>query len=215
MVPLYNKIGQKPSTLIFWFVYFLLIWQTTCHIGDNGMAWLLKFLTTWLKFIGIEISSDIMSKIATLFPGSIYLMRQFIDFDRDAFNKFVVCPKCTKMYNYDYCLTLVDNRQVAKTCSHFSYSRGKRKVCSSPLVTKVQLKNGKSIFYPIKYYCSNSIATELEKLVQRKYIPQSCENWRNRNVDRNLIADVYDGELWKEFQTVDEISSKLWFYVKL
>ena len=54
------------------------------------MAWLLKFLTTWLKVIGIEISSEIMAKIVTLFPGSLYMMRQFLNLDRDAFNKFIV-----------------------------------------------------------------------------------------------------------------------------
>jgi hypothetical protein len=166
------------------------------------MAWLMKFLSTWLKMLGMDMSSDILAKIVTIFPGSLYMMRQFLDLDRDNFNKFVVCPKCTKLYKYDSCLTTVNNKQVAKTCSNFHYSRKKKQICNSPLVTKVQLKNGKSLFYPIKYYCCNSITSELEKLVLCKNIPESCEAWRKRNVDNNLLADVYDGELWKQFQTV-------------
>lgn len=98
---------QKVNSLIFWFVYFLLIWQATCHLSDNGMAWLLRFLVSWLKVLGIEISNEVFEKIILSFPGSLYLVRQFLNFDRDNFNKFVVCPKCTKLYKYDSCLTMV------------------------------------------------------------------------------------------------------------
>ena len=40
---------QKVTSLVFWFVYFLLIWQAICHLSDNGLAWLLRFLVSWLK----------------------------------------------------------------------------------------------------------------------------------------------------------------------
>ena len=111
---------QKVNSLIFWFVYFLLIWQATCHLSDNGMAWLLRFLVSWLKVLGIK------EKIILSFSGSLYLVRQFLNFDRDNSNKFVVCPKCTKLYKYNSCLTMVNNRQVAKTCSNTYFSRGRK-----------------------------------------------------------------------------------------
>ena len=86
---------QKVNSLIFWFVYFLLIWQATCHLSDNGLAWLLNFLVSWLRVLGVEISNEVFEKLAMSFPGSLYLVRQFLNVDRDDFNKFVVCPKCT------------------------------------------------------------------------------------------------------------------------
>ena len=49
-------------------------------------------------------------------------------------------------------------------------------------MTKVTLKNGKPCFYPIKYYCSNSIIDELEKLVFRKDFPINWELWTKREV---------------------------------
>ena len=64
---------QKANLLVFWLLYFLLLWQVTCRLSDNGLIWLLKFLISW----------------------------QFLNLDRDDFNKFVVCPKCTKLYKYD------------------------------------------------------------------------------------------------------------------
>lgn len=78
---------QKVNSLIFWFVYFLLIWQATCHLSDNGLAWLLRFLVSWLKVLGIEISNDVLEKLILSFPGSLYLVRQFLNLDRDNFNK--------------------------------------------------------------------------------------------------------------------------------
>ena len=62
----------------------------------------------------------------------------------------------------------------------------------------------KTCFYPIKYYCGNSIIDELEKLVLRKDFPINWELWRKREVRENISADVYDGNLWKKFQNVDD-----------
>lgn len=50
-----------------WFVYFLLIWQATCHLSDNGLVWLLKFLVSWLKSLGVEISSEVFENLLLIF----------------------------------------------------------------------------------------------------------------------------------------------------
>ena len=102
---------QKVNLLLFWLLYFLLLWQATCHLSDNGLVWLLKFLISWLKVLGVEISSEVFENVLLYFPGSLYLVRQFLNLDRDDFNKFVVCPKCTKLYKYDSCLGMVDKYQ--------------------------------------------------------------------------------------------------------
>lgn len=149
-----------------------------------------------------EILNEVFEKIILSFSGSLYLIRQFLNFDRDKFNKFVVCPKCTKLYKYDSSLTMVNNRQVAKTCSNTYFSRGRKMTCNATVVTRVTLQNGKSCFYPIKYYCTNSIIKEFEKFVQRQNFASNCELWRKREVGEQILADVYDGNLWKEFQTI-------------
>ena len=75
--------------------------------------------------------------------------------------------------------------------------------CNAIIVTRVTLQNGKLCFYPIKYYCTNSIIAELQKFVQWQNFASNCELWRKREVGEQILADVYDGNLWKEFQTVD------------
>ena len=193
---------QRVNSLVFWFVYFLLIWQVTCHISDNGITWLLRFIVSWLEILGFEAPNPVLSEVIRTFPRSLHLLRHFLDIDRDTFNKFVVCPKCTKLYDYDSCLTVVNNQQCAKTCSNTFYSRGKRNTCGATLLTKVMLKHGKECFYPIKYYCCNSISNDLEKLVQREGFGELCEKWRQRKLAENEMADVYDGNLWQSYQTV-------------
>ena len=69
---------------------------------------------------------------------------------------------------------------------------------------RLLLKVEKTCFYPIKYYCGNSIIDELQKLVLRKDFPINWELWRKREVRENISADVYDGNLWKKFQNADD-----------
>ena len=166
---------QKVNALVFWFVYFLLFWQTSCKLSDNGLAWLIQFLVQFLKVLGLEISNGFLMELISVLPSSLYLVRQFINLDRDSFTKFVVCPKCTKLYSYDSCLMSANNRTVAKTCCNTFMSRGHRKRCNATLVRKVILKDKKEQFYPIKYYCYNSIINELERLLLKSGFPDSCE----------------------------------------
>jgi hypothetical protein len=53
---------------------------------------------------------------------------------------------------------------VAKKCSNKYYSRRKKMVCNTNMVPRVTLQNGKTCFYPIRYYCARSIIEELEKI---------------------------------------------------
>lgn len=115
----------------------------------NAVAWLFRFLLCCLKVIGVEISNTFLGQIIAVFPGTLYMLRQFVNFDRDDFNKYVVCPKCCKLYHYNECLTVIRGKQIAKTCSGACYSRGKRKTCGAAIVYSVKLNNGKQSFYPI------------------------------------------------------------------
>lgn len=198
-----TKSNRVVHALVFWFVYFLLVWQLSYHISENGMAWLLRFLQAWLKLLGLQIQNDTLAQIIAVFPGSMYMLRQFLDFDKDNFDKFVVCPKCHKLYSYNECIITVNNRLVGKTCSGFNYSRGKKVTCNAAIVYKTQLKNGKSYFYPIKYYCYNSIVNSMERLLKKEDFAEKCEKWKSRSMEDDKMADVYDGKLRNKCLTVN------------
>ena len=44
----YRSSTQKLTTLLQWFIYFLLFWQATCKLSDNGLEWLLRFMFQFL-----------------------------------------------------------------------------------------------------------------------------------------------------------------------
>lgn len=115
------------------------------------------------------------------------LYMQYLKLDRDDFAKYVVCRKCYKCYEYGECLSEVNGKHVAKRCSNKLYSRGKAHLCNSQLVKKVMLKDNVTKFYPLHYYCFNSVINALERLVTKPGFPQKCEEWREDATSENVI----------------------------
>lgn len=54
-------------------------------------------------------------------------------------------------------------------------------------------------FYPHKLYCFNSVIEQVERLLKRPGVPEMCEQWREREVNEDILADVYDGDIWADF----------------
>ena len=69
------------------------------------------------------------------------------------------------------------------------------------MVKRVVLKHNVVKYYPIYYYCYSSILNSLEKLLQKPGFPERCEEWRKRGInDSDQMTDIFDGQLWKDFQ---------------
>ena len=184
-------------------LYFILIWQSITNLSDNGLTWLLQSLFHFLQALNVHIPDEILVELIAVFPCSLYMVRKYLNLNRDNFTKYVVCSKCTKCYHYDECLRKAANGiTVAKHCSNISFSRGKAVRCNSKLVKKVVLKDNQIKYYPIFYYCYNGIINCLEEIVSRKGVPESCERWRQAS-PTNCMTDIYDGKLWDDFKTVD------------
>lgn len=64
-------------------------------------------------------------------------------------------------------------------------------------------QQNKTVFYPYKIYCFNSIIDQLDSILKRPGITDLCERWRNRTVRSGFMADIFDGQVWKDFQTVN------------
>ena len=92
------------NSIIQWLMYFLLIWQNVCHLSDNGLSWLLQFLVQFLKAINAHAPTELLAELIVTIPTSLYMIRQFLAVNRDSFAKYVVCPTCTKCYEYNECV---------------------------------------------------------------------------------------------------------------
>ena len=194
---------QQINSLLRWLLYFLLIWQSVCHISDNGLAWLLKFLFQFFRALNVNVSDPMIEELIAIFPTSLYMLRQFLKLDRDDFVKYVVCPKCCKCYEYGECLVERNGQSIAKRCSNKLYYRGKTRICSSQLVKKITLKDNVIKFYPLHYYCYNSIINALEKMTEKPGFVEKCEQWRSNGTDNHgsVLTDVYHGKLWQDFKS--------------
>ena len=62
---------QAVTAILQWLVYFLLFWQATCKISDNGLEWLLLFLSQFLHTKGINCTSEYLCQLAHMFPSSL------------------------------------------------------------------------------------------------------------------------------------------------
>ena len=78
--------------------------------------------------------------------------------------------------------------------SHFDQGE-----CGSALARNVILGSGKEYFYPHKRYCFNSVIDQVEGLLQRPGVPEMWQQWRERQLEDNIIAGVYDGSIRKDF----------------
>ena len=97
---------------------------------------------------------------------------------------------------------------TSKSCPH-------KESCDTPLL---KIASSKKNLYPFLVYCYLGIEKSLQPLLLMSKFHVECELWRNRSVQPNVLRDVYDGNVWKEFQSfrgVPFLSSSLAFGLTL
>ena len=55
--------------------------------------------------------------------------------------------------------------------------------------------------YPHKIYCYKSLTSAFQDLLLSSGFVEDCNHWRNRTCS-NLLQDLYDGRVWKQFQNI-------------
>lgn len=68
---------------------------------------------------------------------------------------------------------------------------------------KAENKKG-TVLTPIKVYPYLSVKKTLEDFLSRPGFLEKCEKWRNREHASDMseyLCDVYDGEVWKRFNS--------------
>ena len=186
------SITNKLTSLLQWFVLFILLWQANCKISDNGLEWLLRFMFQFLHLLGVTCQCDYLVRFCSMFPTSLYVLRQLVKLDRDDFVKYIVCPKCSSLYDPGDCTQRIGGRIVAKSCTHKAIEKGKgAKECGAKLAQRVILSGGKEHFYPYKVYCFNSVINQVETMLKRPNFAEKCEQWRQRDVKLTVSTVMY------------------------
>ena len=145
---------QALSTLLEWFVSFLLVWQATCKISDNSLEWLLRFMFQFLHVMGITCNSDYICQMAFMLPTSLYLLWKFVNLNCDNFVEFAVCPKWASLYQLESCARLVEGQIVSNIWTRKAFTKGRNRECGTALGRKIILVKRAFIHttFTVKWY---------------------------------------------------------------
>lgn len=116
----YNRI-----TLSNWLLVFICYWWTYCNIADRGIELMLQFLHAFFTVLSEHIPW--MSLFVASFPSSLYPLKKHFGFHKDCFQKFVVCPKCNSLYNYDAVFKTVGTRRESRKCSFVEFPKHRQR----------------------------------------------------------------------------------------
>ena len=192
----------RATSLLRWLLVYLLSLQAKYCIPDSGIDMLLHFLSIFFSILGRF--SPIVAIMAESFPKSKYLAQRQMGIDV-SFTKFVLCPKCFKIHMFKDTWQKVGSCQVINHCSFVRYPNhpylSRRTSCNTPLLKSVELASGRRVLYPHKIYCYKSLTSAFQDLLLSSGFVEDCNHWRNR-ICSNLLQDLYDGRVWKQFQNI-------------
>ena len=206
-------VNNPTNNLVRWMVIFIRLWQALFTISDAAVGLLLKFLVAFFQLLASLTRAPLLGELATSIPGTLYLLKKYLQSDTETFTSYVVCPACFTLYKFEDCFCINDmGEKVPKRCPHVQFpnhpQRSYRLPCRSSLLTKINMSGGK-VKYVARYtYAYQSIKQSLQRLLYRPGFTDLLEHWRTRQSKDGIMADVYDGQVWSDFNS-DKFSNFL------
>lgn len=200
-----NDKGRKTFcyTAISVFIHLVFAWQMKFTVSDNclnSLLYIIKYILTLMQFV---FGMAEFCSMVEAFPETLHKARRFLDFQGDRFIKFVVCPKCHKLYTFEQAQVLLQGKKQSKLCDFVKYPNHSharmRSPCGATLMKVVVSKDGnKQSLYPFKTYCYQSLKISLQRLLQRQDVRKAL----GRSIGRHKEAffDIYDGRVWQQFK---------------
>lgn len=188
-----------------WILIFLFLWAYHCSISETAVETLLSLFSALFDVLG-RIFSPLVTLTFSL-PKTYHEFKKYLGLEKDNFVKFVVCTSCDSVYTFDECHTQVNGQNITRNCTYIPFPNHRqihrRVACNEPLLKKVVLKSGQVHLYPKKVYCYNSIIETLKTFLKRPGFSMKCELWRKRDIPTGFFADIFDGQVWKDWQYVE------------
>ena len=189
-----------PSVIKFMLQYFV-IWIAKYNISDRAAESLLKFFCSIASWLGGKFG--IFNRVLKFIPRTMYsVYKQLGLFDRTD-HVFVVCPKCYNLHEQSECL-----RDASCSAVRFPAhpQKSRRSKCNESL-GKVVFNNNERKFHPRMKLCVQSISQKLKSFCARAGFIQRCNEWKERDTfeQTGYYRDIYDGRIWRDFQSVDDI----------
>lgn len=199
--------SDSDDKLIQLYVFFLLMFQSTFHISDSATNVLLKFLRLFLGTLAMAHGLPTLQSFAEKLPRSGSVAKSmYSDGGGRNIVKYVCCPTCfnTEEWGTQLLESRTLRQEDAKRCTFVQFPNHPqsqhRKTCNTLLVKVVKTPTQHQRIYPRLVYCYKKITDSLQEFLLRPGFINKCEAWRNRSQQDGTYRDVYDGQVWKDFQ---------------
>ncbi|GET56027.1 hypothetical protein GLOIN_2v1883106 [Rhizophagus irregularis DAOM 181602=DAOM 197198] len=165
-----------------WILLWIMNYRITYNIPETATESLIKFIKIVLNEIGGENFRT--------FPDSLYLAKKVLGL-KDRFQRFVPCTKCHKLYNKQDVENFRQNKSLlVMKCHHIEFPNS------------VQAES----IYPFAGF-----RQQLSDMFCRPEFEKSLQHWANRSNSDNILSDIYDGRIWKEFKDTNNDDSLNFF----
>ena len=206
--PVQDQIGPDPNAnrQFLWILLWIMSFRKRFNIPETATEALIQFI----KLLLIEIGGSNFEE----FPGSLYLARNALGL-KEQYHDFVACPKCHKLYNKKDVEEFKQNGNLAvMKCSHVEFpnstSRSSRR-CQTPLSTQSELLQGRISIRSEKIFPFASIRNQLASMYCRPEFEKNLRHWSERKQFDDILTDIYDGQIWKNFKETNDENSPNFF----
>lgn len=188
------------------------MWQFSHGVSDAGILAMLLFMYNLFRMLSTRCEGSILQLITKWFPKTFKSAFQLLEINAAAFTEFIVCPKCSSVFDYISGYTFEAGNKVPKQCPYIKTPNhphiSQWRPCGTYLMKNGKTRNENIILRPFKIYAYQSLKTAMKNLVNRPGFLDQCQQWRARcnTVPENLLGDIYDARVWREHVDLDGIN---------
>ena len=147
------------------------------------------------------------------FSDSLYKTKKYLNL-KGQFRSYVPCSKCHKLYKKSEVKNFKQGENPAiMKCRHIEFPNStlhKSRLCNTPLSQKIGAQS--IIIRPNLIYPFSGIKEQLATMFNQPEFENSLRHWTNRTNFDNILTDVYDGQIWKNFkETANDDNSPNFF----
>lgn len=187
---------------------YLIVWQLLFHISDSAMKAIAAIIKKFIILLSAKSNCCELKDAGNSIPKSYNGILKFAGLGSYDTISFVVCPSCNSIYDYDQCFEVRCGQKVPLKCKYVAFPnhshRDQRQPCGASLLKEVKLQSTRKVkLTPIKTYPYQRLKDAIAALVSDPNFLNTCDHWRKRTdeVPAGILADVYDGEVWKDFNS--------------
>jgi hypothetical protein len=183
-----------------WIIIFILRFQTRFRLPDTAIDTLIKFIKHLLTELDCERFKN--------FPTFLYTTRKKLGLNHQFVN-FSVCPSCHKLHSLDDIKQhTIQEQKAIKKCDHVQFPNNHRhslQKYDTPLSEQKELGDSKIVNSSLLIYPMTNVKDQFLHMYQRPDFEKNLKLWADRTVNEEVLCDLYDGEIWKNFSHSGEV----------